>query len=75
MPGWTKLAAAANIGQDIDAAALQPKLADVMPNSRAFRRPGSRRRRLIRWVGAIVLNILAADYEIGDLRPILRNRG
>ena len=66
VPGWTELASAANVGEDKDAAVLEPKLAD---DRRITRRHGHLESAIgieQRGVGAVVLDVFPVDDEVGD---------
>ena len=74
VPGRPELAAAADVGERVDAAILQPQLA-------GGRRIGRRLADLEPAIGveqgrvvAVELDVLAVDQEIGDLGPVARNR-
>ena len=71
MPGGTELAAAANVGEDVDAAMLEPQLADV---GGIVGRLGDLEAAIgveQRGVGAVELHVLAMDDEVGDAGAVL----
>ena len=71
VPGGAELAAAADVGEDEDAAALQPQLADDAGVARGFGDLEAAVGRQQGGVGAVVLDVLAVDDEVGDFGAVV----
>src|SRR5258708_35842231 len=70
VPGGAELAAAANVGQDEDAAAFKPEFADNAGVARSLRELEAAVGRHQRGVGAVVLDVFAVDDEIRDFGAV-----
>ncbi len=70
VPGGAELAAAADVGEDVDAAVLEPELAE---GAGVGGRVGDLEAAVCgeeRGVGAVVLEVFAVDDEVGDLGAV-----
>src|ERR1700722_5795486 len=72
VPSGAELAAAADIGKAVDAATLKPKLADDAGVARGLGDLEATVGCHQRWVGAVVLDVLAVDDEVGDFGAVGR---
>ena len=70
VPGGAELAAAADVGEDEDAAVLEPELADGGGVARGFGDFEAAVGVEQRGVGAVVLHVFAVDDEVGDLGAV-----
>ena len=70
VPCGAELAAAANVGEDVDAAAFKPEFADDAGVARCLRDLEAAVGGHQRGVGAVVLDVLAVDDEVGDLGAV-----
>ena len=70
VPCGAELAAAADVGEDVDAAALEPELADDAGVARGLGDLEAAVGGHEGGVGAVVLDVLAVDDEVGDLGAV-----
>ena len=70
VPGGAELAATADVGEDVDAAALKPELADDAGVARGLGDLEATVGGHERGVGAVILDVFAVDDEVGDLGSV-----
>ncbi len=70
MPGRAELAATADVGQHIGAAALQPQLAHLGPVDRHLGDLEAAVAEHLGWGGAVELHVLGPHQEVGHARPV-----